>query len=220
MCSRKDFPPCIFREGNIMETSKQCSKCKITKDFSEFYKNKTKKYGYCSECKECSIKQSKKYKGKYVYPYVYKKRVFSDLEKTHQKLNRIKNVEKRKQWVKDNKTYLKLYLSNYRKTDIGKIVSSNSANKRRMFKLTTSDNTLTLNNIYPLTKELQDLLHGKKHKFNNCRCDIKDKKHLDHHIPLSKGGKHSLCNVVWLCNTCNLKKHNSLPNKPLIINML
>ena len=32
---------------------KTCTKCKIEKEFSEFYKDKTKKDGYNSGCKSC-----------------------------------------------------------------------------------------------------------------------------------------------------------------------
>ena len=34
-------------------TSKICSKCKVEKELSFFYKNKTKSLGICNECKEC-----------------------------------------------------------------------------------------------------------------------------------------------------------------------
>lgn len=33
--------------------SKQCSKCLKVKEFTEFYKSKTGKFGYRQECKEC-----------------------------------------------------------------------------------------------------------------------------------------------------------------------
>jgi 5-methylcytosine-specific restriction endonuclease McrA len=39
----------------------------------------------------------------------------------------------------------------------------------------------------------------------------KSKPHLDHFIPLSKGGSNSPDNLVWACCTCNSSKHNRLP---------
>lgn len=34
--------------------------------------------------------------------------------------------------------------------------------------------------------------------------------HLDHIIPLSKGGKHAYENVAVSCPSCNLKKHDKI----------
>lgn len=45
--------------------NKICIKCKIEKDSSKFYKDKTKKDGLCSYCKECDNKKYKKLAQKY-----------------------------------------------------------------------------------------------------------------------------------------------------------
>lgn len=37
------------------------------------------------------------------------------------------------------------------------------------------------------------------------------KYHIDHVMPLSKGGSHSIGNIVISCPTCNIKKNNRLP---------
>ena len=49
-----------------------------------------------------------------------------------------------------------------------------------------------------------------------CNCELDEKKHLDHYIPLSKGGTHSIDNVVWSCASCNLKKGAKVPLLPLV----
>lgn len=36
--------------------------------------------------------------------------------------------------------------------------------------------------------------------------------HLDHVMPLSRGGAHALSNLVPACKSCNLRKHNKLPH--------
>jgi hypothetical protein len=45
-----------------------------------------------------------------------------------------------------------------------------------------------------------------------CGVDLDNTpKHLDHIMPLSLGGPAHPNNEVWVCRTCNLKKHNKHP---------
>ncbi len=171
-------------------------------------------------------------------------------EKEYRKLNKDKYSKFSKEWKKKNKDKIssagkKYYEENskdikayqkeynienkekvakrkkeYYKSEKGSMVKINSENKRRHIKKMKSDGTLSLRYVYPLTKELQNLLDKQDNKCNNCRCKISRELkniHLDHHIPLSKGGSHSIDNVAWLCAECNMKKHDTLPTLPLII---
>jgi len=52
-----------------------------------------------------------------------------------------------------------------------------------------------------------------------CGCEVDQKPpidkdafaHLDHIVPLSKGGQHILSNVQTLCRKCNITKSDTLP---------
>lgn len=44
-----------------------------------------------------------------------------------------------------------------------------------------------------------------------CRVGIKDKYHVDHIMPLAKGGKHEPANIQLLCPRCNVRKSAKLP---------
>jgi 5-methylcytosine-specific restriction endonuclease McrA len=50
-------------------------------------------------------------------------------------------------------------------------------------------------------------------RFNHScfKCGNKDKLHIDHHVPLSKGGRLTFTNAVILCEHCNISKHNKDP---------
>ncbi len=123
--------------------------------------------------------------------------------------NKEAHVAKKKVWyMKNQKAQLERRMK-YLQTPEGRLSDVNSSAKRRAIKRQTSDGTVPLYAIYPLTKELSDLLQTQDYKCNDCNCDISDgaeQRHLDHIHPLSKGGQHSITNVQWLCATCNMQK--------------
>ncbi len=52
---------------------------------------------------------------------------------------------------------------------------------------------------------------------HECRkCGSIQNLHIDHIIPLSRGGREDECNMQVLCRTCNLRKHNSIDIKPYV----
>lgn len=46
-----------------------------------------------------------------------------------------------------------------------------------------------------------------------CRTDLGESPHLDHTVPLAKGGAHSDDNVQLLCQQCNLSKGAKMPDE-------
>jgi len=266
--------------------TKICTKCKITKELSEFAKNSSKKNGYQTQCKLCEkvykqshyeknkdrilkknkeyrdvnkepiaeqkkeyAKQNKEYITNYQKEYAKQnKKAIADYQKEYVRQNKEflakKNIEYRKQnkesikinkekwykqnkkakieyqkeYAKQNKEAVSKYKKEYAKTEIGRLAKKNSENKRRKIKVASADGTVPQKMTYPLTKELQELLHIQDYKCNNCRCDITNNNHhLDHHVPLSKGGIHSISNVVFLCPPCNLKKSATMPTTLMLV---
>ncbi len=145
----------------------------------------------------------------------------SEKIKKSKKLSNLKHKEKiskyRKEYRLKNKEKIKKYHSEYMSSEKGLMSARNSRHKRKFLRLNGSDNTIPDRVRYPLSKELQDLLDIQNNKCNNCGCSLTEGKHLDHWVPLSKGGTHSIDNVVWLCPTCNMSKHNKVPDTLLLI---
>ena len=106
---------------------------------------------------------------------------------------RAKNSDKIKQKQKE-----------YRSTEYAKENKRIDCRRRRALKKTTADGTIT-------KESLDTLLHSQDNKCYHCGCELDNTKHLDHFIPISKGGVHSINNVVWSCPSCNLKKSATVP---------
>jgi hypothetical protein len=62
--------------------------------------------------------------------------------------------------------------------------------------------------IEPVTAaHLRLLLEAQDGACRYCRAPLGKDKHLDHLIPLARGGPHAPSNVCWACPACNLRKH-------------
>lgn len=56
------------------------------------------------------------------------------------------------------------------------------------------------------SEQFEIILKKQKYRCSWCAASIKKKAHMDHRVPLSKGGEHSIRNVVGSCPTCNMRK--------------
>lgn len=181
------------RNKNLVPTIKLCLHCSI--EFS----TKDKRSNFCSTvCKSVIANKTK-----------LEKYGTLSLESKESILNRINKAKTTK--IKCSIEGCDLYSRNrgmcashyikhhYLKTLEGIETYRLHSQKRRHF----DRNTKTL-----LKCELQFL---RKIQTTCAKCNINKDLTIDHHIPLSKGGKLSLYNTVLLCHSCNSKKHNKLP---------
>ncbi len=60
-------------------------------------------------------------------------------------------------------------------------------------------------------EEIKTLIKHQRHKCAICRVSIRSSRHIDHIIPLSKGGADSIKNIQLLCAECNHSKHAKDP---------
>lgn len=101
----------------------------------------------------------------------------------------ILNIQKKLEYGKE---YSKIYC----KTEKGIAKSKNDGAKRR-------------GNFKKGNVTSEEMINLQKNAITCYWCNIKlhnKVKHIDHYIPISKGGKHTLSNLVVSCANCNLKK--------------
>ena len=117
----------------------------------------------------------------------------------YRKENKLKLKEYREKNKEKIREYKREYQREHRKTEKGKISYKNSKHRRRS---SIKDGNININDILQLSK-------------NSCYwCDCKilnNNYHLDHYISLSKGGIHTIDNIVISCPSCNLRKSNKDP---------
>lgn len=110
-------------------------------------------------------------------------------------------LEDRKKYFQENKDRINKYKKIWNKSENGKMFLRNRNMKRRS-KYKEGDVT---------TSQLKELFtNTKKCYWCNDKL-INGKIHVDHYIPLSKGGKHTISNLVLSCVNCNLSKGSQDP---------
>lgn len=175
-----------------MKETFHCIKCKQLKNKIEFPKHKASTYGIEKKCKNCKKEDRKIYNEsnkdkikKYANEYrLNNKNKISNYNRNYSESNRFSIRERQKQ---------------YRNTPKGKAVALANCSNRTM---AVRDGDVT-------TAQMQNLIKNSK----NCFYCGKELLlfHIDHYIPLSKGGRHTISNLVVSCPKCNLRKSNKLP---------
>lgn len=191
---------------------KICSKCKIEKSIDCFSKDKTRPDGHRYVCIDCNKQKNKETKeARAVKAKIYNlknKEILSEAKKKYKEKNKEQILKKAKDYYEKNKKELvkkrhlrylnnkekaKQYYDAYRKTEKGKMIDIN----RKHIKRTAIKNGASCSDVMEIIK-----------KAKNCYwCGVKlEKVHIDHYIPLSKGGKHIINNLVISCPSCNMAK--------------
>lgn len=90
----------------------------------------------------------------------------------------------------------------YSKTERGRTVSKAQKAKRRV----QSGGRLK-------AADIEMLYRTQRGRCWYCGIALNGKYHVEHRVPLSRGGSNDLRNIVVACADCNLHKHNKLPHE-------
>jgi 5-methylcytosine-specific restriction endonuclease McrA len=177
---------------------KICTKCKVEKPKTEFSKHKKGVNGIRASCKECenSISRAWRIENKDLNSEIQKawrslnSEHLRDYKKSYHTANSAKISEKNKAWIEDNRE--RKYMHNRNRRSV-----RNSAAGMH------TDN------------DINAIFNSQKGLCATCETELsigEDKVfHVDHIMPLAKGGSNDKYNLQCLCPRCNMSKHAKDP---------
>lgn len=112
-------------------------------------------------------------------------------------------VLKKKRWYEENKEKAKLKAKQWKKTPLGQINNRNANHKRRTI---TKQGDVT-------NDQLKELLESSINCFYCNNPLVLNEIHVDHYIPLAKGGLHTITNLRVACKKCNIQKSDQMPEE-------
>ena len=197
-----------------MSQYKRCAKCSQTLSAQSFSKSKNNKDGLVSYCKSCVRTYNKSYHAKNFEKIAkqtasYRARNSENISSWNQNYyqnNKDYYATKAKSWRERNAESKKAYDKKYQSQNRDK---AKAASKRyalrfpEVISLKRQARRATLKDAkryLVLPKDLAKILR------RPCIYCGKQSEHVDHVMPLSKGGSHSIGNLVGACKGCNLSK--------------
>jgi len=183
---------------------KTCSKCKEEKTVDVFRKHERGLHGAHSICKSCENIKAKEYQAKNRGAVLAKKKEYR--EKNQEKIQyymeiyRDKNKNQLEQKTKEYRTKnIVLLREKARAYAIQNPLQRRAAESLRRARKKNSNGQYT-------AADVAKIHFLQKYKCACCGIETKNKFHVDHIMPLARGGSNDPLNLQILCPTCNQQK--------------
>lgn len=188
---------------------KICNICGTAKPANQFSKKADSKDGLHPNCKECSRLITKAWREKNAERAAESclkwreahREYLREKALEHYRQNKEKRLVSMRQWQRENRSKImetrRVYVSaNKEAIAAGKRLYK--ARKRNAEGKHTGE-------------DVKRLMVLQRKRCANCGTDISSDYHVDHVIPLSKGGGNGADNIQLLCPTCNIRKKDKDP---------
>lgn len=192
--------------------SKQCNRCGEVKPMQDYPKNAASPDGRYSLCKVCSSKKAKEYraqpevlareKTRLAESYKANKDSILERQKARYVANKPAIQARQNRWLNENREHHRQVCRDWAKRNPLKMRAIVA--KRRALILGSGGSYSAA--------DVTALMQAQDGMCNVCRCSL-DEYHIDHVIPLSRGGINESSNLQLLCPTCNRSKGNKLPHE-------
>jgi hypothetical protein len=193
-------------------TTKTCTGCGQAQLLDEYYRAATGKYGRRARCKACSAEYNAEYQAKWRAAHPEYQAEWRAEHRGEVKARRAKyRAENREAitlyqaaWYAERGDERRAYSAAWYRANPDK--ASAKGHRRRALE----------HGAYVAEVDVQAIFKRDKFRCQGCKKRVKTKAkttdplypHLDHVVPLSKGGTHQPANVQLLCRQCNTRKNN------------
>lgn len=172
---------------------KMCSKCKEFKKTNDFYKNRAKKDGLQTMCKEC-VKENDRKRVKTGENKLRCKKKYETMMSNEKYAN--SERERKRLWREENREkHNEINRAHYYNNKFSYYLS----NEKRRSLLESLPKTFTENEWEECKKSFD---------YKCAYCGSNDKSTQEHFIPVSKGGEYTKDNILPVCSSCNSSKRD------------
>lgn len=192
--------------------NKPCNRCGEVKPLTDFPKNAASPDGRYSLCKVCRSKKVKEYRARpeilakekirLAESYKANREVLLDRRKARYIANKPAERARQDRWLNKNRDHHRQVCRDWAKRN--PLKTRALVAKRRAL--------LRGNGGSYSAADVANLMQAQNGLCNVCYCGLGDY-HVDHVIPISRGGINEAGNLQLLCPTCNRSKGNKLPHE-------
>jgi hypothetical protein len=200
-----------------MQESKTCTKCRQIKSLDNFSRHngrKSAKSGYRATCKQCQVADNRSYRSRNREKVNQAKRKYSEAnkeqksesDKKYREANKKKIAKRNKTWRTNNYEHTREKSLEWRTRNKKRKAITDKAwaqnNKENVRNISMRRRArLAENGIFSVTKkDIVNLLN------KGCSYCGRPAEHVDHIVPIVRGGTHSIGNLTGACASCNLSK--------------
>jgi 5-methylcytosine-specific restriction endonuclease McrA len=173
--------------------TKRCSKCKVAKPLSDFYRRRRSKDGHQAFCKRCNLQSASAWIKSHPETRV-----------AWRKSNVVRERETNAAWRRANPARVARYGAKYVRTHRDKIKQKLA--RRRAIKRHSTVDPKGIAAFYRMVRTAERIT------CYWCSKPVKKSdRHVDHIVPLARGGAHAVLNLCCSCSSCNHRKRHKLP---------